>query len=153
MLNDHRNVGSVCSGGRYDNLASHYTNTRLPGVGISIGLTRLFYKLREANLIQVGASTPAKVLLCPLDEAGVSEAISLSKLLREAGVSTEVFLAGGKLSKQMRYANRLKVPNIVVIGQDEASSGQFKLKDMVSGTDKEFARNALIMALQQDLKG
>jgi histidyl-tRNA synthetase len=153
VLNDHRNVGSVCSGGRYDNLASHYTNTRLPGVGISIGLTRLFYKLREANLIQVGASTPAKVLLCPLDDAGVSEAISLSKLLREAGVSTEVFLAGGKLNKQMRYANRLKVPKIVVIGQDEVSSGQFKLKDMVSGTDEVFTRNALILALQHNLKG
>jgi histidyl-tRNA synthetase len=147
ILNDHRNVGSVCSGGRYDNLASHYTKTNLPGVGISIGLTRLFYKLREAGIINSGAATPAKVLLCPIDEVGRVEAIELSSKLREAGISTQVYLESAKINKQMRYADRLKVPNVVVIGQNEVDTGQFQLKNMVTGEQETFDRPALIKAL------
>lgn len=147
ILNDHRNVGSVCSGGRYDNLASHYTKTNLPGVGISIGLTRLFYKLREAGIISAGPATPAKVLLCPIDDAGRIEAIELSSKLRGAGVSTQVYLEPAKINKQMRYADRLKVPNVVVIGQNEVDTGQFQLKDMGTGEQQVLDRSALIKAL------
>jgi histidyl-tRNA synthetase len=147
ILNDHRNVGSVCSGGRYDNLASHYTKTSLPGVGISIGLTRLFYKLREAGVVQSGPATPAKVLLCPIDDAGRVEAIELSSILREAGVSTQVYLEPAKINKQMRYADRLKVPNVVVIGQIEVDTGQYQLKNMTTGEQKALDRSSLIEAL------
>ena len=147
ILNDHRNVGSVCSGGRYDNLASHYTKTNLPGVGISIGLTRLFYKLREAGIITAGPATPAKVLLCPIDDAGRIEAIELSSKLREAGISTQVFLESAKINKQMRYADRLKVPNVVVIGRNEVDTGQFQLKDMMTGEQQTLDRSGLVKAL------
>jgi histidyl-tRNA synthetase len=147
ILNDHRNVGSVCSGGRYDNLASHYTKTNLPGVGISIGLTRLFYKLREANVIQSGPATPAKVLLCPIDDAGRVEAIELSSKLRNMGISTQVYLETAKLSKQMRYADRLKVPYVVVVGQNEVDTGLLQLKNMETGEQHQVDHSALIQAL------
>lgn len=147
ILNNHREIGSVCSGGRYDDLASNYTKTKLPGVGISIGLTRLFYKLREANVIQPGPATPAKVLLCPIDEPGRVEAIELSSKLRDSGVSTQVYLETSKLNKQMRYADRLKVPYVVVIGQNEVESGQFQLKEMSSGEQTQLTSEELIKEL------
>ncbi|MEI7819205.1 MAG: histidine--tRNA ligase [bacterium] len=147
VLNEYPGVGSVCSGGRYDDLASYYTKTRLPGVGISIGLTRLFYKLREAGVIQSGAATPAKVLLCPVDKAGQDAAIKLSKELRDAGISTQVYLEAAKVVKQMRYANRLKVPYAIVIGETEATSGEYPLKDMTSGEMRSVDLKSLIEIL------
>jgi histidyl-tRNA synthetase len=147
ILNDHKSVGSVCSGGRYDDLASYYTQTRLPGVGISIGLTRLFYKLREEGLIKSDVATPAKVLLCPLDEEGRNHAISLSTKLRAAGISTQVYLETSKLVKQMRYADRLKVPYVVVVGSKEVISENYALKDMASGEQQTLDIESIIKTL------
>lgn len=144
ILDDYPGVGSVCSGGRYDDLASYYTKTCLPGVGISIGLTRLFYKLREAGVIEAGAATPARVLLCPIDESGRIGAIKLASRLREAGVSTQIYLEVVKLAKQLRYADRLGVPCAVIVGESELTSGVYTVKDMVSGEQESLDADALI---------
>ncbi len=146
-LDDYPEVGSVCSGGRYDDLASFYTDTRLPGVGISIGLTRLFSKLRDAGVVQAGPTTPARVLLCPVDEAGREASIRLSTQLREAGVKTQVYLELDRLKKQMRYADRLGVPYIVVVGESEIDTGRFRLKNMQSGSVDELDTDGLLAAL------
>lgn len=147
VLDEYPGVGSVCSGGRYDDLASYYTKTSLPGVGISIGLTRLFFKLREAGVVQAGPATPAKVLLCPVDDAGQREAIKMSSQLREAGINTQVFLESKPLPKQMRYADRLGVPYVVVLGEDEVNSCVYKLKNMTNGEELAGDLSALIATL------
>lgn len=147
VLNDYPGVGSVCSGGRYDDLASYYTKTRLPGVGISIGLTRLFYKLREAGVVQSGSSTPARVLLCPIDEAGLAGAIQLASKLREAAIPTQVYLEVVKLAKQLRYADRIGVPCAVIVGKSEVDDNAYTVKDMVSGEQEVLDLDALIKKL------
>ncbi|QQS26829.1 histidine--tRNA ligase [bacterium] len=147
VLNDYPGVGSVCSGGRYDDLASYYTKTRLPGVGISIGLTRLFYKLREAGVVESGSSTPSRVLLCPIDETGRSGAIKLASQLREAGISTQIYLEVVKLAKQLRYADRLGVPCAVIVGEKEVAEDVYTVKDMVSGEQDLLTIDALIKKL------
>lgn len=149
VLDNHLEVGSICSGGRYDDLASNYTKTKLPGVGISIGLSRLFYKLREANLICSGPATPAKVLLCPVDEIGQKRSIELSNKLHNSGINTQVNLGTEKLDKQMRYADRLKVPYVVVIGKNEISVSKYQLKDMESGKEESLDVDNLIAYLSK----
>ncbi|HEX2954875.1 MAG TPA: histidine--tRNA ligase [Bacillota bacterium] len=138
MLNDYPGIGSVCSGGRYENLAEYYTNQKLPGVGISIGLTRLFYQLREANVIAVNpASTLSQVLVIPLDEQSTDYAIQVANALRDAGSVTEVYFEETKTDKKLGYANKLGIPYVVLLGSDEVATGQLTLKDMQTGTQEK----------------
>lgn len=136
FLNDHRGIGSVCSGGRYENLASHYTKSRLPGVGISIGATRLFYQLMEAGLIKDGSAT-AQVLVTQMDPALTSDYFRLAADLRAAGLNTEIQLDGGKLAKQMKYADKAGIPVAVLMGSDEKARGTATVKHLLRGEQRE----------------
>lgn len=136
FLNDHPGIGSVCSGGRYENLAGYYTKSKLPGVGISIGATRLFYQLMEAGLIEDGAAT-AKVMVAQADPALRDACFAAAAALRDAGINTEVNLDGGKLAKQFKYADKTGVPLVVVIGADEHARGAATVKSMLSGEQSE----------------
>lgn len=145
MLNDYPSIGSVCSGGRYDNLAEYYTNQKLPGVGISIGLTRLFYQLRETNVIAANpASTLAQILIVPLDEEGTDYAIQAANTLRDAGLITEVYFEESKTDKKLGYANKLGIPYVIFLGSDEVATGELTLKDMSTGTQEKMALAKII---------
>ncbi len=136
FLNEYRELGSVCSGGRYENLAENYTDKKLPGVGISIGLTRLFYKLNELNLIKADKKSVAEVLIIPMVE-DMTVPIKLATNLRNNGINTEVFLNDKKLKAKMKYADKLEIPYVIVVGEDEVNSGIIKIKNMKIGNEKE----------------
>lgn len=130
------NFGSVCSGGRYENLAEYYTDKKLPGVGVSIGLTRLFYKLNELNLIKAEKKSISDVLIIPMVE-DLSVPISIANKLRNNGVKTEIYLNNKKLKAKFKYADKLEIPYVIIIGEDEISQNKFKLKDMKTGEEKD----------------
>ena len=132
-LLDHPEIGSVCSGGRYDNLAEFYTDKQLPGVGISIGLTRLFYVLGEQGMLNPQLPTaPADVLILPMT-AELTPAIQLSTRLRAAGVRTQLYTEQKKFKAKMTYADKLGIPYVVFLGEDEINAGVVACKDMKSG--------------------
>ena len=132
------NFGSVCSGGRYENLAEYYTEKKLPGVGVSIGLTRLFYKLNELNLIKAEKKSISDVLIIPMVE-DLSVPINIATKLRNNEVKTEIYLNNKKLKAKFKYADKLEIPYVIVIGEDEISKNIFKLKDMKTGEEKEIS--------------
>ena len=136
FLNDYRELGSVCSGGRYENLAENYTDKKLPGVGISIGLTRLFYKLSELNLIKAEKKSISDVLIIPMVE-DLSVPIKVANVLRNNGINTEIYLNNKKLKAKFKYADKLEIPYVIVIGEDEIERRVIKLKDMKTGEEKE----------------
>ena len=136
FLNEYRELGSVCSGGRYESLAEHYTDKKLPGVGISIGLTRLFYKLNELNLIKADKKSVSEVLIIPMLE-DLSTPIKIANDLRENGINTEIFLNDKKLKAKMKYADKLEIPYVIVIGEDEVESDVVKIKNMKTGNETE----------------
>ena len=132
-LLDHPEIGSVCSGGRYDNLAEYYTDRQLPGVGISIGLTRLFYVLGEQGMLNPDLPTaPADVLVLPMTE-DLAPAISLSTRLRGAGVRTQLYTEQKKFKAKMNYADKIGVPYVIFLGDDEIAAGVVACKDMKTG--------------------
>lgn len=132
-LTDHPEIGSVCSGGRYDNLAEYYTDKKLPGVGISIGLTRLFYVLEEQGMLSEDLIvSPADVLIIPMTE-NISKAISTATLLRECGIRTALYSENKKFKAKISYADKINVPFVVFLGDDEIRDGVIKLKNMRSG--------------------
>jgi histidyl-tRNA synthetase len=143
ILDDHPGVGSVCSGGRYDNLAEFYTNRRLPGVGISIGLTRLFYQLTEAGIIRADAATPTRVLILPMTE-DLTVPLSVASRLRAAGLPTEVYLEAAKFKKKMKYANSIGAPYVLIIGEDEIRTERYSLKNMSTGEQQSLALAEII---------
>ncbi len=138
FLNDYRELGSVCSGGRYENLAEYYTDKKLPGVGISIGLTRLFYKLNELELIKATKKSIAQVLVIPMVE-DLTVPIKVATALRNNGVNTEIYLNNKKLKAKFKYADKLEIPYVIILGEDEIANNKFKLKDMASGEEKEYS--------------
>jgi histidyl-tRNA synthetase len=134
ILDDYPGIGSVCSGGRYDNLAEYYTNKKLPGVGISIGLTRLFYQLREAGMFaEDTSSTLTKVLIVPVDE-NKDYPIQVANKLRAENIVSEVYLEDTKIPKKLTYANKLGVPFVILIGEEEIQTNILTLKNMKEGT-------------------
>jgi histidyl-tRNA synthetase len=137
VLNDLPGVGSVCSGGRYDDLASNYTNTQLPGVGISIGLSRLFYKLLEAGVIKPTQQSLAQVIIMPLDNNALPKALEIASHLRTLNVATIVHAEPGAMKKKFRYADRMGCRYVVVIGENELATGALSVKDMESGESFE----------------
>lgn len=136
FLNDYREVGSVCSGGRYENLAEYYTDKKLPGVGISIGLTRLFYKLNELNLIKADKKSISQVLIIPMIE-NLEKPIRLATDLRKFGIKTEVYLNNKKLKAKFKYADKLKIPYVIVIGEDEIATNMVTIKNMETGEENK----------------
>ena len=132
-LLDHPEIGSVCSGGRYDNLAGYYIEKQLPGVGISIGLTRLFYVLDEQGLLNPALpSAPADALVLPMTD-DVAPAIALAETLRSAGLRVQLYGEQKKFKQKMAYANKLGVPFAVLLGEDEINEGVCSVKNMVTG--------------------
>ena len=134
FLNDYKEIGSVCSGGRYENLAEYYTDKKLPGVGISIGLTRLFYKLNELQLIKSDKYSMSDILIIPMTE-DMTKSIELASNLRKEGINTEVYLNDKKLKAKFKYADKLKIPYVIVIGEDEINSNIVKVKNMSTGEE------------------
>ncbi|HLS44277.1 MAG TPA: histidine--tRNA ligase [Ornithinicoccus sp.] len=149
-LDDHPEIGSVCSGGRYDDLAGQYTKSRLPGVGMSIGLTRLFWQLREAGLVGTAEST-VQVLVPQLDEAHLPQCLALATELRQGGINTEVVLDGGKLGKQLKYADRAGIRFVAILGEQEVSAGTVTIKDLRRQDQFTVARDEAVRALRVEL--
>ncbi|MCF0124881.1 MAG: histidine--tRNA ligase [Clostridia bacterium] len=135
FLNDYRELGSICSGGRYENLAEYYTDKKLPGVGVSIGLTRLFYKLNELNLIKAETKAISEVLVIPMVE-DLKIPIEIATKLRNKGVNTEIYLNNKKLKAKFKYADKLEIPKVIIVGEDEIATRTVKIKDMVTGEEK-----------------
>lgn len=150
-LNDHPQIGSICSGGRYENLAGQYTKSHLPGVGISIGLTRLYWQLRDAGLIDTAKST-VDVLVTQMDESQLPAYLALAGELRGAGIATEVVLEGSKLGKQFKYADRAGIRFVVVLGEDELARGVVTVKDLRREDQFEVARGELVKTLRVELE-
>lgn len=147
ILIDHPGVGSVCSGGRYDDLASYYTNAKLPGVGISIGLTRLFYALRENGVIKTEQQSPANVIVLPIEDTQHPYAFSVATKLRNANIATVVNTETGKLGDRLRYANRMGFPYVIVIGGQEAESQTVSLKNMAENTTSTLSIDEVLTLL------
>ena len=150
-LLDHPEIGSVCSGGRYDNLAEYYTDRQLPGVGISIGLTRLFYVLGEQGLLNPQLPTaPADVLILPMTE-DLAPAISLATQLRSAGIRTQLYTEQKKFKAKMNYANNLAIPYVVFLGEDEIAAGVVACKDMTTGEQTKLGFDETLARIREGL--
>lgn len=147
FLNDHHDIGSICSGGRYDNLAEYYTKQKLPGVGISIGLTRLFYQLRESNLIQFTDDSLTKIIVIPM-EGCLDKAIEIANVLRENNINTQIYLEKGKMGKKFGYADKLNIPYALVIGEEEIKVNKYNLRDMKTGEQRLLSKEELISVLK-----
>ena len=150
-LDDYPQIGSVCSGGRYENLAGHYSKSHLPGVGISIGATRLFWQLREAGIISTADST-VETLVGLMDEVYLPQALEIAQLLRAAGINTEVQLETKKLAKQFQYADRAGVRFMVLCGENEISRGVVTVKDLRRQEQFEMPREQLASALKVEIE-
>ena len=153
FMTEHPEIGSICSGGRYDNLAEYYTDKQLPGVGISIGLTRLFYVLEEQGYLNSALNTaPADVLILPMT-GDLSPAIAFATRLRAAGIRAQLYTEPKKFKQKMAYADKLGVPFAAFLGEDEISQGKVSLKDMDSGEQKlldpDAAAQAVLSALEE----
>ena len=150
MLN-HPEIGSVCSGGRYDNLAEYYTDKQLPGVGISIGLTRLFYVLNEQKMLNENRNTaPADVLILPMTE-DLTPAVSLATRLRASGVRTQLYGEQKKFKAKMNYADKIKVPYVVFLGEEEIAQNLVACKDMVTGEQTKLPFEDTLARIQRGL--
>ncbi len=150
-LLDYPQIGSVCSGGRYDDLAGYYTEKALPGVGISIGLTRLFYVLDEQGLLNPELpSAPADALVLPMTE-NLTPAISLAEQLRSEGVRVQLYAEQKKFKQKMSYADKLGVPYVVLLGEDEIAEGKCSVKDMRSGEQVKLTPAEAAVHIQKGL--
>ena len=150
-LLDHPEIGSVCSGGRYDNLAEYYTDRQLPGAGISIGLTRLFYVLGEQGMLNPDLPTaPADVLILPMTD-DLTAAISLATALRENGIRTQLHCEEKKFKQKVSYADKLGIPYVIFLGEDEINAGVVACKDMSTGEQTKLEPAATIYRIKAGL--
>ena len=147
FLNEYPEIGSVCSGGRYDNLAEYYTDKKLPGVGISIGLTRLFYKLNELQAIKEQQSSISNVLVVSMIE-DKTKALEIASKLRKSEISTEVYLEDKKIKAKFKYADKLSIPYVIVIGEDEIQNNVVTLKNMQTGEQETLKLEDVINKLK-----
>lgn len=148
FLNEYREIGSVCSGGRYDNLAEFYTDKKLPGVGVSIGLTRLFYKLNELQAVRENQKSIAKVLVVSMTE-DIEKPLEIASKLRNEEVNTQVYLENKKAKAKFKYADRLQIPYVITIGEDEVQNNVVSLKDMNTGEQKTLTIEEAIKLLKK----
>lgn len=148
-LDDYPRVGSICSGGRYDDLASNYTDKKLPGVGISIGLTRLFSQLVELGLIEARKKTISDVLIIPLTENEIQAALMLADQLRSTATSVDVLLASMQPKKKFRYADKIGVQKVIVVGADEVKAQEYTLQDMNTGKKSQLCVRELARVINR----
>ena len=146
FLNNYREVGSICSGGRYENLAEFYTDRKLPGVGVSIGLTRLFSKLSELNILKEEANSIAKVLVVSMTEQP-GRALEVGAVFRNAGINTDVYIENKKIKTKFKYADKLQIPYVAIIGEEEEKNGTVSLKNMETGEQEELSLERAIEKL------
>lgn len=137
MLNDYPSMGSVCSGGRYDNLTEYYTNKKLPGIGISIGLTRLFYQLKEVGVIKSETGSLAKCLVVPMSPAEMDTALEAARVMRAADIPVDVYYQNKGMKPKMKYANKLGIPYVAIIGEEEKAAGEVMVKNMETGEQEK----------------
>ncbi len=130
----HPEIGSICSGGRYDNLAGFYTKKKLPGVGMSIGLTRLFYILNEFEYLNRGLSAPADVLVIPMTD-DMTSAVEISSQLRLSGIRAQIYFEKKKFKHKIGYADKLGIPYAIFLGEDELREHKVTLKKLFAGED------------------
>ncbi len=147
QLVDRPEIGSVCSGGRYDDLASTYIRQRLPGVGISIGLTRLLARLFETGDLATAAATPASVLVTVMDRSRLADYLAMAAELRDAGIDTELYTEPKKFPAQLKYADAKGHRFAVIVGDAEFADGTVQIKDLASGGQDVIARNHLAATL------
>ena len=145
-------LGSICSGGRYDDLASYFTDTRLPGVGISIGLTRLFARLKEAGLLQPLRRTPAEVLVTTMDPRYLEKYLALAARLRSAGINTEVYLETAKLGNQLTYADRKGFRIAIIAGENEFARDVVQIKNLATKSAQDVAFGEIVTSVQTTLR-
>ena len=149
---DHPEIGSICSGGRFDNLAEYYTDKKLPGVGISIGLTRLFFVLEDQGYLNDQLNTaPADALILPMTE-DLSAAIALATQLRSAGMRTQLYGEQKKFKQKMSYADKLGVPYVIFLGEEEIASGVAAVKNMRTGEQVKVSPDEAVKLIQAGLE-
>ena len=148
FLNEYRSLGSVCSGGRYDNLAEYYTDKKLPGVGISIGLTRLFFQLNDKKIIEAGNKSISEVLIISMVD-DFTKSIEIATKLRNAGINTQIYTNNAKIKNQFKYASRLNIPYVIVIGEDEIKENKISLKNMENGEQVSISIEEAIKVLNK----
>ncbi len=151
-LDDYPQIGSICSGGRYENLASHYTKSKLPGVGISIGLTRLFWQLREAGLLGKATGSTVQAMVAFMDDAALPVSLDIARRLRAGGINTEVQMEGRKIGKQFQYASRAGIRFVVMTGEDERKRGVVAVKDLLREEQFDVPLEDLASTLRVELE-
>lgn len=147
FLDDYQDLGSICSGGRYDNLAEHYTKQSLPGVGISIGLTRLFDQLSRANILNIDKESLSKVVIIPMEDC-MEKAVEVASSLRQGGINTQIYLEKDRMGKKFAYVDKLDIPYSLVIGPEEVEKNQFSLRNMETGEQNLYSLEELIENLK-----
>jgi len=147
FLNEYKSIGSICSGGRYNNLSEYYTDKKLPGVGMSIGLTRLFFVLNEMNLIKAEKKSISEILIISMIP-DLKPAIDTANKLREAGINTEIYFDEKKVKAKFKYADKLKIPKVIVIGEDEIATGKLTLKNMETGEQEQKTIEEIIAGIK-----
>lgn len=148
FLNDYRELGSICSGGRYDNLAEFYTDKKMPGVGVSIGLTRLFSKLSELHILKETEKSISKVLVVSMTDSN-ERAFKIGTELRQAGINVDVYSENKKIKAKFKYADKLGIPYVAIIGEEEEKNGTLSLKNMGTGEQEEISIEKAIEILKE----
>lgn len=151
FIQGHESIGSVCSGGRYDDLASNFSKEKFPGIGISIGLTRLFYQLQAADLISWGQGDYLKALVIPMSEEEEPAAIKVVNQLRKVGLSSQLYSESGKMKKKFSYADRIQAAFVVIIGGEERAAGLVSLKNLKTGDQERLSLDEAIERIRQAL--
>ncbi len=149
-FNKHPEIGSICSGGRYDNLAGFYTDKELPGVGISIGLTRLFYILNEREYLRKDALAPADVLVIPMTD-DVAPSILISNKLRKEEINSQIYFEKKKFKARIGYADKLSIPFVIFLGEDELAQERVSLKNMITGEQQVITLDEAIAIIKNSL--
>lgn len=144
FLDDYKKLGSVCSGGRYENLAEYYTDKKLPGVGISIGLTRFFYQMKKENILKDEPKAISKILVATMSEENIEYAIGVAEAIRNAGINVETSLGDKKIKAKFKYADKLQIPYVAVIGEEEVNQNQISLKNMQTGEQETLSIDEVI---------
>ena len=137
FLNDYKSIGSICSGGRYSNLSEYYTDKKMPGVGMSIGLTRLFFVLNDVGILPQNQKKTISEILIVSMVSDLKPAIETANALRTAGINTEIYFDDKKIKTKFKYADKLKIPYVIVIGEDEIATGKLTLKNMETGEQEQ----------------
>lgn len=146
FLTNHREVGSICSGGRYNDLAGFYTDRELPGVGISIGLTRLFFILNDLNLIEnTKKSISEAIIISMVDD--LSYSINVANILRENNINAEIYFDDKKIKSKFKYADKLQIPYAIIIGEDEIATGKLTLKNMQTGEQRQMTAEEIVQLM------